>query len=210
MKLKYFLFLFLIGSPFLFVLYSLDGVISPSHDAGIYSDDFELSFTAISDIDIYYHFEESMDKNDVKYIFPLSLTAMSGESRKYCLVITALDENEIIETRTIEYIIDKDIPNPPVLNKRDGLYNNSITMKFIKNEADIYYSTKSSGKNISSHLFDYLLYQCPVIAHLCLQSGKLRVHRAAAAEHHRRQRYGYYQVPYQQCLVHGSPPPEKY
>ncbi len=147
MKLKFLLFLLLIGSPLLSVLYGLEGVISSSHESGFYSDDFELSLSTISGIDLYYHFDESMDKTDVKYIFPLSLTAMSGELREYNIVLSALEGNEILETKTIKYIIDKDIPAPPVLDKNDGLYNNSISMEFKKNEDDIYYSVKSSGNN---------------------------------------------------------------
>ena len=147
MKLRLVFFLLLIGSHLLFSLDGLDGIISYSHDSGLYSDDIELSFTTISDVEIFYHFEESLDKNDVKYIFPLSLTAMSGESRKYSIVVTIFDENEILETKTLQYIIDKDIPKPPVLNKKDGLYNNSISIEFSENEADIYYSIKSKVVN---------------------------------------------------------------
>ena len=66
MKLKYFLLLFSFCSPFLFLTYSLEGVISPSHESGVYGDDFELSFAEMQDIDIYFHFEESLDKNDIK------------------------------------------------------------------------------------------------------------------------------------------------
>ena len=131
MKLKYFLLVFLFSSPFLSYLFTLDGIISPSYEVGVYSNDIELSFTKINDIDIYYHFEESMDKNDIKYIYPLSLTAMSGELRRYNLTIIAKDGEETIETRSIEYIIDKDIPDFPKLSKNDGLYTNSISMVFI-------------------------------------------------------------------------------
>lgn len=147
MKIKFVLLFLLFVSLFLIPVYGYDGVISPSHYSGVYNHNFELSFAEISDIDIYFHFEESMDKNDIKYIYPLSLTAMSGESRRYTLVITAMNEVEIIETRTIEYIVDKDIPDPPVLNNKDGFYNSSISMKFVENKADIYYSMQNSGQN---------------------------------------------------------------
>ena len=147
MKSKIFILLLLIGTSLLFMLYSLDNIIIPSHEPGIYGDDIELSFNAISGIDIYYNFVESIDKKAIKYIFPLSLTAMTGENRNYCLVVTAMDEDEIVETILIEYNIDKDIPNSPTLNYKDGLYNKSLSLEFIDSGVDIYYSSQSSGEN---------------------------------------------------------------
>ena len=147
MKIKLIIILFLIISPFISFIHSsdaLDGLILPSLEPGTYSDDVELSFSTVKGINIFYYFEESLDQNPVPYIFPLSLSAVSGSTHSYNLVITARDGEEILQTKELAFTIDKDIPFKPILNLTDGIYDKSLKLKFIDQIDDVYYSLQSS------------------------------------------------------------------
>ncbi len=146
MRFRLLIFQLLIASNLVFSFENLNNIIVPSITPGNYNNDIELSFSSVDGIEIYYSFNESLDKSDVKYIFPLSLSAMSGETREYNIKVTARDQNEILESLSLKYTIDKSVPELPVLNLTGGLYNRSLDLKFIETDSDIYYETGSQNE----------------------------------------------------------------
>jgi len=153
MKLKFLFLVIVLSNIYLLNIYSLEGVITPSRESGVFNNNIELSFKNNPGIDLYYYFEESLDKTPIKYFYPLSLTSMYGESRIYNLVVIAQDGEEILETLKYQFIIDKDIPMKPVLNLSDGIYNESLNMNFLKNDDLIFYSKQSDSSS------DYKLWE---------------------------------------------------
>ena len=147
MKLKFLLLFILLSNIFLFNIYSLEGLISPSKESGVFNNDIEISFKDSSEIDLYYYFEESLDKTPIKFLYPLSLTSMYGESRIYNLVVIAQDGAEILETIKYQYVIDKDIPIQPALNSSDGIYNEALNVNFLEKDDFIYYSKQSNNSS---------------------------------------------------------------
>lgn len=143
MKFKFLFLLIIISSIFLFKIYSLESLIFPSNESGIFNNNIELSFKKTPNIDLYYYFEESQDKTPVKYSYPLSLSAMSGESRLYNLVVLAQEEDATIETNRYKYTIDKDIPSQPILNMYDGIYDNELILNFYESNDSIFYCLQS-------------------------------------------------------------------
>ncbi|MCK5673991.1 MAG: chitobiase/beta-hexosaminidase C-terminal domain-containing protein [Spirochaetales bacterium] len=123
----------------------MERIILPSKESGVFNTDIELSFNNLFEIDLYYYFEGSLDKTPIKYLYPLSLTAMPGESRNYNLVVIAQDGIDILETTNFQYKIDKDIPATARLDTGDGIYNSSLNLKFISNDENIYYSIQSNN-----------------------------------------------------------------
>ena len=147
MKFKLITLLFIIITPFINFVYSnntIDRLILPSVEPGTYSDDIELSFSKVSGITLYYYFKGSMDHNPVPYIFPLSLSAIYGSNHSYSLIVTALDGEEVLQTKELNFTIDKDIPLKPELNIQEGIYNKSLQLNFTKQMDSIYYSFQSS------------------------------------------------------------------
>jgi len=147
MKLKLLIILLLIFYPFISFIYSidtLDGLIIPSIEPGIFSDDVELSFTRVSGVTLNYYFKGSMDHSPVPYIYPLSLSTPYGSNHSYCIVVTALDGDDIVQTKELNFTIDKDIPHKPELNIQEGIYNKSLKLNFTKQIDSIYYSFQSS------------------------------------------------------------------
>ncbi len=152
MKYKFLIILFIISNFSLFNIFSLSGIIIPSLESGIYNNNIEVSFNNSLESDIFYYFEESLDKTPVKYLYPLSLTAMSGESRKFTLVVMAIDESEILETITYNYIVDKNIPLEPKLTINDGIYSSELSFKFKdSNSGNDYYHRIHNGKRHCYH-----------------------------------------------------------
>lgn len=147
MKLKFLIIGILINSVFLVNIYSLEGIILPSIEPGVFENDIELSFDNSLGINLYYYFEDSLDTTPVQYSFPLSLTAMYGESRNYKIVVIASDGEEILETLNFNYQIDKDIPSKAILDSSDGIYDNPLSLKFIETTDFIYYSIQSMNSN---------------------------------------------------------------
>ncbi len=147
MKYKFLIILFIISNFSLFNIFSLSGIIIPSLESGIYNNNVEVSFNNSLESDIFYYFEESLDKTPVKFLYPLSLTAMSGESRKFTLVVMAIDESEILETITYNYIVDKNIPLEPKLTINDGIYSSELSFKFKDSNDSIYYTIQSQNKS---------------------------------------------------------------
>jgi len=155
MKFKLIIYLFFIFSPFINFIYSMDslnGLILPSVESGIYSDDVELSFSNVSGVNIFYYFKGSMDHNPVQYIFPLSLSAVSGSTHSYHLVVTAMDDKDILQTKELDFTIDKDIPLKPELNYQEGVYDKSLQLKF-KDQSDAVYYSFQSGQGDKFHLW---------------------------------------------------------
>jgi hypothetical protein len=145
MKIKLLSIILLLFLPFL--LFPLDNIIHKSHDQGQFNNDIELTLHSLEGSDIYYYFEESTDQTPVIYQYPISLTAMSGESRSYNLRVSVMDNDFVIGTEKLVYTIDKAIPVAPELTHFDGIYNQSLNLKFKDKNADIYFSTQSDNIN---------------------------------------------------------------
>ncbi len=126
-----------------FSLENLNNLIIPNIKPGSYNSNIELSFATVKDFELYYSFNDSLDKKNVKYIFPISLSAANGESREYTIKVSARDDFEIVQSLTLTYTIDKNVPEPPVLNYTEGLYDQPLNLKFIDKNSNIYYELGS-------------------------------------------------------------------
>ena len=147
MKLKILILILFINSIFCYRIFALEGIIIPSTESGIFNDDIELSFDNSLGVDLFYFFQESLDTSAIRYIYPLSLSAMDGELRNYNIVVMAMDGSDILETKKYHYSIDKDIPSPAILDTRDGIYGSAVNLKFKESPDSIYYSIQSENNN---------------------------------------------------------------
>ncbi len=108
---------------FPYYVFSLNvGNISPAE--GIYNRDIRISLE--SDHNIYYYFENSIDKTPVLFdpdSHPVILSANNGEEKNYKIVFTDKDDNN--SKIACEYLIDRKEPFPPemLFGKEDLLKN---------------------------------------------------------------------------------------
>ncbi len=123
-------------------LFSRDFV--PSLPPGLYNHDITVRLYSSKQGTLYYTFKNSQDRTLIPYIFPLHLTAMTGEKRTFSLSVFLINSKGKQVTDTIHYTIDKTIPLSPEVNPAPGIYNHNIRITFTKSNTEIFYTTSGN------------------------------------------------------------------
>lgn len=112
---------------------------------GVYNHDITVRLYSSNQGTLYYTFENSRDKTLIPYMFPIHLTAMTGERRTFSITVFLLNIKGKQVTDTVSYTIDKTIPLSPEVNLAPGIYNHNIRITFNKSNAEIFYTTSENS-----------------------------------------------------------------
>ncbi len=113
------------------VILSAQSGLDLSHPPGSYNKDILLRIEpGDSRVNIYYSFDGEQIDTRIPYTFPLYLSSIPGEERRYTITVWAEADGAIIEQSSLEYILDKRVPDKPVLSKPGGVYPDDIILQF--------------------------------------------------------------------------------
>lgn len=104
--------------------------IVPSVEPGVYGSDLVLTFgfPAVGG-ELEYRFLHGESSPYVPYTFPLHLTALEGEERRYRIGVRGLMDGTIGAEATFDYVIDKRLPAPPDVTVPPGSYEGQISVE---------------------------------------------------------------------------------
>lgn len=149
-KNRFFLFIFF----FVFFPLQSDEYMSVSHSPGIYNNDISLTIVPSEpDINIFFRFMVEDLENEgyqgygpwIPVTEPVPLSAVVGEEICYTMILCAYKDKKKIEERTLEYVIDKKRPFPPLLTMPPGEYQKEISLLFLYKD-----KSREKGKIIYS------------------------------------------------------------
>ena len=129
--------------PGLFLYSQEDVTITPTHEAGYYSQDI-LLFAAADrpDVRLYFRFDGA-ESDWLAFRDPLRLSALPGEERPYRLWLCAHDGSEFVGIRQMDYTIDKRTPSAPEINLSPGEYDESLNL-LLDGDEEIFYSVNAN------------------------------------------------------------------